>query len=111
MKAVTDMGPQEPNSERPEIIENLFTFLQLCSNQEAYDYFDEKWKDCTLRYGDLKKQIAADLVKTIAPIRERINEFSSNTELLDKIAREGAERARESSLATLKEVRRIIGFR
>ncbi len=111
MKAVTDLGPQSPNSERPEIIENLFTFLLLCSNKEAYDYFDEKWRDCTLRYGDLKKQIASDLVKTIAPIRERITEYSANTELLDKIAREGAERARESARATIEEVRRIIGFR
>ena len=111
MKAVTDLGPQTPNSERPEIIENLFSFLKLCSNEEAYTYFNEKWNDCTLRYGDLKKQIAADLVKTIAPIRERINEFSSNKELLDRIAREGAERARASATATIEEVRRIIGFR
>ena len=111
MKAVTDLGPQTPNSERPEIIENLFSFLKLCSNEEAYTYFDEKWNDCTLRYGDLKKQIAADLVKTIAPIRERINEFSSNKELLDRIAREGAERARASATSTIEEVRRIIGFR
>ena len=111
MKAVTDLGPQTPNSERPEVIENLFSFLRLCSDKETYDYFDEKWNDCTLRYGDLKKQIAADLVKTIAPIRERINEFSANKELLDRIAREGAERARASATATLEEVRRIIGFR
>ena len=111
MKAVTDLGPQTPNSERPEIIENLFTFLLLCANEEAYRYYDEKWNDCTLRYGDLKKEIASNLVKTIAPIRERIMEYSSNRELLDRIAREGAERARESALATIKEVRRIIGFR
>ena len=111
MKAVTDLGPQEPNSERPEVIENLFTFLLLCADQEAYDYFDEKWKDCTLRYGDMKKFIAANLVKTIAPIREKILEFSSNTQLLDRIACEGADRARESAQATLQEVRRIIGFR
>ena len=111
MKAVTDLGPQTPNSDRPEIIENLFTFLLLCANEEAYRYYDEKWNDCTLRYGDLKKEIASNLVKTIAPIRERIMEYSSNRELLDRIAREGAERARESALATIKEVRRIIGFR
>ena len=111
MKAVTDLGPQTPNSPRPEIIENLFTFLRLCSTEDAYEYFDSKWNDCTLRYGDLKKHIAADLVKTIAPIRERIEEYSSNTQLLDQIAREGAERARESARATIEEVRRIIGFR
>ncbi|MBQ8022319.1 MAG: tryptophan--tRNA ligase [Bacteroidales bacterium] len=111
MKAVTDAGPQSPNSERPQIIENLFTFLKIVSAPDIYQYFDEKWNDCTLRYGDLKKQIAADLCALVGPIRERINEYSANPDLLDKIAREGAEVARESAAATLREVRRIIGFR
>lgn len=111
MKAVTDSGPEKANSEKPEVIENLFTFLRICSTQDTYDYFDEKWNDCTIRYGELKKQIAADICATIAPIREKINEYSSNKELLDKIAKEGADRARESASATLQEVRRIIGFR
>lgn len=111
MKAVTDNGPQSPNSEKPEVIENLFTFLKISSTQETYDYFNEKWNDCTLRYGDLKKQIAADLCATIAPIRERIEEYSANTEFLNRVAMEGAEVARASAQATLKEVRKIIGFK
>ncbi|MBR5652996.1 MAG: tryptophan--tRNA ligase [Prevotella sp.] len=111
MKAVTDLGPQQPNSPKPEVIENLFTFLKICSTPDTYAYFDEKWNDCTLRYGDMKKQIAQDLVAVIKPIRERIEDYSANKELLDKIAREGAEIARASAQATLKEVRKIIGFR
>jgi tryptophanyl-tRNA synthetase len=111
MKAVTDQGPQTLNSERPEVIENLFTFMKIVSTPETYQYFDEKWNDCTLRYGDMKKQIAEDVVKVTNPIRERILEYSSNKELLDKVAKDGADKARESASATLKEVRRIIGFK
>ena len=111
MKAVTDNGPQTPNSEKPEVIENLFTFLRIASTQDTYDYFNEKWNDCTLRYGDLKKQIAADLCATIAPIRERMEAFSADTDYLDRVAREGAEVARASACETLREVRRIIGFK
>ena len=111
MKAVTDAGPQAPDSERPQIIENLFTFLKIVSTPDTYQYFDEKWKDCTLRYGDLKKQIAADLCALVGPIRDRINEYAANPDLLDRIAKEGAEVARESAAATLREVRHIIGFR
>ena len=111
MRAVTDAGPQAPNSPKPEVIQNLFTLMEIASTPDTYKYFDEKWNDCTLRYGDMKKQLAEDIVKTIAPIRERILEYSSNTELLDKIARQGAEKARESASATLKEVRKIIGFK
>ena len=111
MRAVTDTGPQAPNSPKPEVIQNLFTLMEIASEPETYKYFDEKWNDCTLRYGDMKKQLAEDIVKTIAPIRERILEYSSNTDLLDRIARQGAEKARESAAATLKEVRKIIGFK
>lgn len=111
MKAVTDSGPTEPNSEKPEVIQNLFTFLDIVSTKDTYDYFNEKWNDCSIRYGDLKKQIAEDLIKTVAPIRERILEISSDKDRLERIARQGAEKARESSGNTLSEVRKIIGFK
>ena len=108
---MTDNGPQEMNSPKPDVIQNLFTLMQVVSSEDTYNYFDSKWNDCTLRYGDMKKQLAEDLEKTVAPIRERIAEYSANVELLDKIALAGAEKARESASATLKEVRKIIGFR
>ena len=111
MKAVTDSGPTAPNSPKPEVIENLFTFLDIVSTKDTYDYFNEKWNDCSIRYGDLKKQLAEDIVAFNAPIRQRIEEYMANTELLDKIAARGAEKARESAVATISEVREIIGFR
>ncbi|MBQ9440285.1 MAG: tryptophan--tRNA ligase [Paludibacteraceae bacterium] len=110
MKAVTDAGPTEPNQEKPEPIANLFTMLEIVSSRETYDFFNEQYNTCQVRYGDLKKQLAADINTFCAPIRERINEYLSNTELLDRIARQGAEKAREHAAATLREVRQIIGF-
>ena len=111
MKAVTDSGPTAPNSPKPDVIQNLFTFLEIVSSKDTYNYFDEKWNDCSIRYGDLKKQLAEDIIIATDPIRERIKEFSSNSELLNKVAKAGAEKARESAAATLNEVRQIIGFR
>ena len=111
MKAVTDSGPTVPNSEKPEVIQNLFTFLEIVSTKDTYDFFNEKWNDCSIRYGDLKKQLAADIAAFNEPIREKIEYYANNKALLEKIAREGAERARESASKTLAEVRKIIGFR
>ena len=111
MKAVTDSGPTKANSEKPEVIENFFTFLDIVSDKETYDFYNEQWNTCSIRYGDLKKQLAEDINKFCAPIREKIKEYSANTELLDKIAKQGAEKAQESASKTLKEVRQIIGFR
>lgn len=111
MKAVTDSGPTTPNSEKPEVIGNLFTFLDIVSTKDTYQYFDEKWNDCSIRYGDLKKQLAEDIAKFNAPIRERINEYSQDIEFLDRVAKIGAEKAGESASKTLEEVRKTIGFR
>ncbi len=110
MKAVTDCGPQAPNSPKPEVIENLFTLLRAVSKPDTVQFFDEKWNDCSIRYGDLKKQLAEDIDLFCAPIRERINDFAANKDLLHKVERDGAERARASASATLSEVRKIIGF-
>lgn len=110
MKAVTDSGPTTPNSPKPEVIANLFQFLNIVSLPETYDYFNEKWNNCSIRYGDLKKQIAADIVAFAAPITERIAYYTNNTALLDRVAREGAEKARAYAQETLRMVRQTIGF-
>ncbi|KGO01365.1 tryptophan--tRNA ligase [Porphyromonas sp. COT-290 OH3588] len=111
MKAVTDSGPTEPNSEKPDVIQNLFTFMEIVSTPEVYQHFDELYNNCSIRYGDMKKQLAADINAYAAPIRERIAEFSADQDQLRRIARQGAERAREHAAKTIEEVRRIIGFR
>ena len=111
MRAVTDSGPTEPNSEKPEAIQNLFTLMEIVSTPEVYQHYDALYKDCAIRYGDMKKQLAADINAFCAPIRERILDISGDKELLARVARLGAEKARESAARTIDEVRHIIGFR
>ena len=111
MKAVTDAGPTEPNSVKPEPIANLFAMMDIVSTKDTYDFFNEKYNNCEIRYGDLKKQLAEDINNFCAPIREKIIDIRSNEEYMEKVARMGAEKARESAAKTLAEVREIIGFR
>ena len=111
MKAVTDSGPTVPNSEKPDVIQNLFTLMEVVSDPSTLAYFNEQYNNCAIRYGDMKKQLAADINQFCAPIRERIVDLSQNNAYMEKVAREGAERARESAAKTLREVREIIGFR
>lgn len=54
MKAVTDAGPTEPNSVKPEPIANLFTMMEIVSTKDTFDFFNEKYNNCEIRYGDLK---------------------------------------------------------
>lgn len=111
MKAVTDSGPTEPFSPMPEVIQNLFTFLKAVSTPDTLEYFTDKWNSCEIRYGDLKKQLAEDIILTIAPIRERIKDILSDETYLPKVVKMGADKARESADATLGEVRRIMGIK
>lgn len=111
MKAVTDSGPTVPDSEKPEVIQNLFTLLSVVSSEDCYHYFNDKYNACEIRYGDLKKQLAEDIAKFCNPIRERILEYAANIDYLDKVAARGAEKAQISAQKTIKEVRQVVGFR
>lgn len=110
-KALTDAGPTEPNSVKPECIENLFTIMKVVSAPETVAYFDELWNKCEIRYGDFKKQLAADIIAATDPIRERIREIDANPEILRRAVTLGKEKARESASKTIREVREIMGFR
>lgn len=111
MRAVTDAGPTVPDSPKPEPIENLFSLMKVVSTTDTIEYFDSQYKTCQIRYGDLKKQLAEDIIKFTEPVRERILELSANEAYLSKVARIGAEKAHESGAKTVNEVRDIIGFR
>src|SRR5690554_1272594 len=111
MRALTDSGPTEKNSEMPESILNLFTIMKVVSTPDTVKFFEEQYANCEIRYGDLKKQIAEDVIKMLAPINQKIKEIDSNTEYLSKVAKMGAEKARENASKTLKDVKEIIGFR
>ncbi|MGW8316045.1 MAG: tryptophan--tRNA ligase, partial [Bacteroidales bacterium] len=111
MRAVTDAGPQEPDAEMSEPVANLFYLLDLLSTPDTVEHFRAAYKDCSIRYGDLKKQLAEDIIRFTTPIRERILEIYNNDDYLKKVVRMGAEKARESASKTVRDVREIIGYR
>ncbi|MDX9811733.1 MAG: tryptophan--tRNA ligase [Bacteroidales bacterium] len=111
MRAVTDTGPTAPNQKPSEAVENLFTIMKAVSDKPTLDYFMEKHANCEIRYGDLKKQLAEDIVKLTSPIRDRIIEITADTGYLAKVVSAGADKARESASRTVREVREIIGYR
>ncbi|MDR1810802.1 MAG: tryptophan--tRNA ligase [Prevotella sp.] len=110
-RALTDSGPTAPNSPKPDCIENLFTILKVVSAPEVVAHFEEKWNTCEIRYGDLKKQLAEDIIAVTTPIRERILAIRDDEAYLHKVTTEGREKARESAAKTLSEVRYIMGIK
>jgi tryptophanyl-tRNA synthetase len=111
MSAVTDAGPTVPGQAMSEPVRNLFTIMNVVSDSSVVKYFTDKHASCEIRYGDLKKQLAEDIIKATTPVRERIDNILADDKYLAKVVREGAEKARESASRTVREVREIIGYR
>jgi tryptophanyl-tRNA synthetase len=111
MKAVSDVSPTEPNSTPTQAVQNLFDLMTLVSTHEVVNHYKTTFADCSIRYGDLKKQLAEDMALFISPIKQRIDEISGNEEMLGKIAKMGAEKARESASKTIATAREMIGFK
>jgi tryptophanyl-tRNA synthetase len=111
MKAKTDSGPAEPNSVKPEYIENLFLLLKLVSKEDVIKKYETEYNTCTIRYGDMKKQLAEDMVKFISPIREKVNSLLADEKSLQQLMEQGAEKARASARETMALVREAIGLK
>ena len=111
MRAVTDEGPKEPNQPVSQPVENLFTLMELTSTPDTVKHFRDAYADCSIRYGDLKKQLAEDILKITLPIRERYLDLQADDATISRILRRGAEKARERAAATLSDVRHIMGIR
>ena len=110
MKAKTDAGPTEPGMVKPDYIENIFQLMQLVCDQAVIDHFESSYQNCSIRYGDLKKQLAEDMVKFIAPIREKAEAIRNDKVYLNEVMELGAEKARKSAAATMEMVRNAMGL-
>jgi tryptophanyl-tRNA synthetase len=113
-KAKTDQGPATENASKPDYIENLFTLMKLVSTPDTVAKFNADYNNSSegksiIRYGDLKKQLAEDMIGFIRPIREKATDLQANPELLKKIIRLGAEKARASASDTLQLVKNAVG--
>ena len=110
MRAKTDSGPTEKGMPKPDYIANLFTLMQLVSNYEEVANFESDYENCSVRYGDMKKQLAEDMVAFIKPIREKAMMIQNDEAYLSGVMKKGAEKARESASATLKLVRKAMAL-
>lgn len=110
MKAKTDSGPVENNSVKPDYIDNIFGLMKLVSSDEIMKKYEDDYNNCAIRYGDMKKQLAEDMVNFIAPIRTRVNAILHDEKYLNAVMQKGAEKARISAKATMALVREAMGL-
>lgn len=111
MKAKTDSGPTAPGQPRTEEVRNLLQLMELVSSRDTVAHFEQAYDSATIRYGDLKKQLAEDMIGFVSPIRQGIEDILKDRRQLNTILRDGGERARESAAKTVRTAREMVGIR
>jgi tryptophanyl-tRNA synthetase len=110
MKAKTDAGPVSPNTPKPDYIENLFLLMKLVSKAEVVAKYEDDYESCRIRYGDMKKQLAEDMVAFVAPIREKTESIRNDEAYLKNIMQQGAAKAKKSAEKTLLLAKNRMGL-
>jgi tryptophanyl-tRNA synthetase len=111
MKAKTDSGPTVAGSTKPPYIEGLFNLMHVVSSPDVVDEFESDFQHCRIRYGDMKKRLAADMIRFLSPIRQKASALRADESYMKAIMAEGASKARASARATLEMVRAAMGIR
>lgn len=105
-RAVTDSGTEIRFDESRPAITNLLTIYQLLTNktpEEIESHFAGKG------YGHLKTEVAEVTIEFLKPFQDRVQGISD--EELDRIFKEGSEKARSIAHTTLKKVYERMGIR
>lgn len=110
MKAKTDSGPTEPNTPKPDYIDNIFMLMRLVSADDVIAKYEYDYNNCTIRYGDMKKQLAEDMINFMCPIRMKTNDILANEKFLNEVMEKGAHKARISAAKTMQLVREAMGL-
>ena len=109
-RAMTD-GDEPPvvryDRENKAGVSNLLDILSAVSGKtiaELEAEFEGKM------YGHLKTEVAEQVSTLLTDLQARYNQFRQDEALLEKIFREGAEKARVRARKTLEEVYKLVGF-
>jgi len=110
MKAKTDSGPISANSDMPAYIQNIFGLMSLVSEESTVKQFRDDFNNASIRYGDMKKQLAEDMVNFISPIQKKAEAIYNDKDYLKRVMQEGAEKARSSATKTIERARELMGL-
>lgn len=108
MSAVTDSGDKVVyDVENKPGISNLLTIYAAMKNisiKEAESHF------VNARYGEFKKAVADAVLEELTPFKAKYEEII-NSNIVDKVLEEGAEKARKVANVTLERVQKAVGLR
>ena len=103
-------GTVEGKGGMPDAVANLFQLLRLVAGNDVVEKFEADYAAGTIRYGDMKKELAEGMVKFIAPIRERATSILHDEVYVRRVMEQGAAKARASAQVTVGMAKEAIGL-
>ena len=92
--------------EKPEAFNLVSIYADLSETSLEKILNEVKGKD----YSYLKKKLTEILVEVISPVGKKIKKLLEDKSYLEKVLKEGTEKARNLAENNLKEIRNVVGF-
>ena len=92
-------------------VKSLFEFVELFQGKEKRVEYESLYRSTGVRYGDIKASLSEAIFSELRPIQEKRVQLENNTEYVDQVIREGAEKARAVAQTTIDEVRSKMGLK
>jgi tryptophanyl-tRNA synthetase len=107
--APTDSGQGEKVPEKGGVA-NLLQLVELFEGEGKRKEYETKYLGEGIRYGELKTELAEAIYKELEPIQKQRKLYEDDPSLVDRIIKEGAQKARKIALETINEVKSKMGL-
>lgn len=99
----------EAGGEMGNGVKTLFTYAKLYIPKNVSKY-EEQFKSGTLKFVEIKDEIADAISLDLAPLQAKRKELEANPIYVDKVIREGAQKAKAIAQKTVVEVKKKMGL-
>ncbi len=91
-------------------VDNLFVLLREFGSKDQIQFFENAYRDNTIKFSELKDILAENISNYFAPFREKRKELLENPDVIARALSDGAEKAREKAAITMLEVKKKVGL-
>jgi tryptophanyl-tRNA synthetase len=109
MKIVTDSTSVEEPKDPDKC--NVFALLKLVTGPDELAYWENKYRNGGMGYGQAKKRLAELMTDYFKPYRQKRTELENNISYVKELLTSGAERAKAVARETLERARQAVGLR
>ena len=109
MTAITDRSRMRKDDlGHPDECEVAYKYWKIFGNEQEVETVAEECKCAARGCADCKRQLGAKINERMKEIRERRTYYEQHPELVEKIIKEGSEKARKEAQKVLAEVRKLV---